>query len=85
MDQNQGIIGGKRILNCFYYQINRNKSHDAIGPNGPMADWWQAVNVVESKKWECRQALLVSAEGDEKEKQQQHKLKQSMLPLKTLK
>ena len=38
MDQNQGIIGGKRILSCFYYQINRNKSHDAIGPNGPKAD-----------------------------------------------
>ena len=28
------------------------------------------MNVVESKKWECRQALLLSAEGN-KEKQQQ--------------
>ena len=38
MDQNQGIIGAKRILSGFYYQINRNKSHDATGPNGPKAD-----------------------------------------------
>ena len=43
------------------------------------------MNVVESKKWECRQALLLSAEGNKKEKQQQKKLKQNMHPLKTLK
>lgn len=38
MDQNQSMIDDKRILSCLCYQINRNKSHDAIGPNRPKAD-----------------------------------------------